>query len=249
MVGQLLAQTQPAGPGAMDILDRMQQFYTDAWNQLMGVLLIGFGVVGLIVPLLVQWMQSRSFKGERRRFERAIAEQRGAFDKKLAEQESSFRKAVEDVARLASRLERVEDASMSHILRAHVFACIAGSDLPAAAEMCRTTLDRDVAAKNYTGAAADAWILLQILGSTRTSTMSLGDREKCFGQIEAAMATLKGIPAQEWRGAANYGLLFETGMGIFRTIDPGASGHEPDDSAPRTTGKSQKDTEHTSPQP
>jgi len=44
------------------ILEKVNAFYSNAWTQLIGFAIVIFGVVGFIVPIIVQLMQNRAFK-------------------------------------------------------------------------------------------------------------------------------------------------------------------------------------------
>jgi hypothetical protein len=47
---------------AVDIVQKIDTFYNNAWNKLIFLITVGFTIVGVIVPLFIQWLQKRSLK-------------------------------------------------------------------------------------------------------------------------------------------------------------------------------------------
>lgn len=47
---------------ATDLIQKVDNFYNNAWNKLVFIISIGFTVVGIIVPLFIQWLQKKSLK-------------------------------------------------------------------------------------------------------------------------------------------------------------------------------------------
>lgn len=46
----------------VDIVQKIDSFYNNAWNKLILVITIGFTIVGVIVPLFIQWLQKKTLK-------------------------------------------------------------------------------------------------------------------------------------------------------------------------------------------
>lgn len=46
----------------IDIVQKVDAFYNNAWNKLIFIITIGFTIVGVIVPLFIQWLQKKSMK-------------------------------------------------------------------------------------------------------------------------------------------------------------------------------------------
>lgn len=46
----------------IDIVQKIDSFYNNAWNKLIFIITVGFTIVGVIVPLFIQWLQKKSLK-------------------------------------------------------------------------------------------------------------------------------------------------------------------------------------------
>ena len=46
----------------LEIINRIDQFYDSAWDKLIIIGTISFGIVGIVVPLIIQWYQKKSLK-------------------------------------------------------------------------------------------------------------------------------------------------------------------------------------------
>ena len=60
----LLQQSAAPTPVPIEIVDKVRQFYTDAWNMLLYYVVALIALVGVVVPLALQWYQQRTFKHE-----------------------------------------------------------------------------------------------------------------------------------------------------------------------------------------
>ena len=60
----LLQQSAAPTPLPIEIVDKVRQFYTDAWNMLLYYVVALIALVGVVVPLALQWYQQRTFKHE-----------------------------------------------------------------------------------------------------------------------------------------------------------------------------------------
>lgn len=47
---------------SMDLLYKMDSFYNNAWTKLILVVTIAFAIIGIVVPVLIQWYQKRELK-------------------------------------------------------------------------------------------------------------------------------------------------------------------------------------------
>lgn len=46
----------------IDIIDKVDTFYNNAWDKLILVGVVAFGIIGIIVPVIIQWYQKRTLK-------------------------------------------------------------------------------------------------------------------------------------------------------------------------------------------
>lgn len=46
----------------VDIVQKIDAFYNNAWNKLIFIITVGFTIVGVIIPLFIQWLQKKTLK-------------------------------------------------------------------------------------------------------------------------------------------------------------------------------------------
>tara|TARA_R110001583_G_C5584277_1_gene403160 strand:- start:160 stop:855 length:696 start_codon:yes stop_codon:yes gene_type:complete len=46
----------------LEIIDKIDSFYNNAWNKLIFIITIGFAIVGVIIPIFIQWLQKNTLK-------------------------------------------------------------------------------------------------------------------------------------------------------------------------------------------
>jgi hypothetical protein len=82
----LLQQSPTPTPAPIEIVDKIRQFYTDAWNMLMVYITILIAIVGVVIPLTIQWYQNKTFRLEEEKLKESLIKENQAFiDKAINE--------------------------------------------------------------------------------------------------------------------------------------------------------------------
>jgi len=221
-----LAQATPSATEISEMVQMTHQFYHDAWSRLTVVLGFGLGIIGVGVPLLVQWILSRTFDRERRHFEKALHEQRTlvaeqvtrqkaavenriaeveeertAQDERIARQETNSENLRETVTQLADRLFKLEVASVSHLHRADIMQLVTADQPLDAMGQCDVQLAIDLEAKDHLAADTDTMLLCGILDKVFRFPYSLGDRKESLKIATSALKKLKGVSRDDWPDA------------------------------------------------
>lgn len=68
----------------MTMLQNVDQFYERSWNHLLVMGSVALAVVGIGMPLLIQWLQARTFAKETASLEKRIEDAAGSLEKRLA---------------------------------------------------------------------------------------------------------------------------------------------------------------------
>ncbi|MDD5223877.1 MAG: hypothetical protein PHE84_07790 [bacterium] len=61
----IAAAANTTTPEVCDIIQKVDAFYNSSWNHLLYIIIIMFGIVGIVVPLFIQWIQTKNFKEEK----------------------------------------------------------------------------------------------------------------------------------------------------------------------------------------
>ena len=59
---------------SIDLVQKVDDFYNNAWTKLIIVISVGFTVVGIIVPLFIQWFQKRSLQASENLLKKEISD-------------------------------------------------------------------------------------------------------------------------------------------------------------------------------
>jgi len=125
----------------IDVVGQFHQFYSDAWMTLLVGMTIAIALVGVVLPLLINWMQTRTFKREEaataKRLEAALARTATELHEKArAEIESLHEKNASDISRLVSettekqyevfstRFDTLKNRQLAEVGRVHAFMAI-----------------------------------------------------------------------------------------------------------------------------
>jgi hypothetical protein len=57
-----IAKTVQTSTDAIDLITKVDSFYNSAWEKLVIIVSISFGIVGIIVPFIIQWYQKKTLK-------------------------------------------------------------------------------------------------------------------------------------------------------------------------------------------
>jgi len=68
-------------------LEFVERYYTNSWNNLLWLLAVSFGVIGILMPVFLQWVQNRSNKKE---IERINNENKALFEGHINEINDKF---------------------------------------------------------------------------------------------------------------------------------------------------------------
>ena len=58
----ILDTVRTSSSNGLDILEKVDTFYNNAWNKLIIVGSVAITIVGIVVPLIIQWYQKRTLK-------------------------------------------------------------------------------------------------------------------------------------------------------------------------------------------
>ena len=103
-----LQQSPTPTPTPIEIVDKVRQFYTDAWNMLILYVTILIAIVGVLVPFTIQWYQNRTFRLEEERLKESLKKDNEVvietvINKRVADLQ---KKLGEDLARTAASLKQ-----------------------------------------------------------------------------------------------------------------------------------------------
>lgn len=90
----------------LDVLDKVNTFYTSSWDRLIITVSIAFGIVGIIIPLIIQWYQRKTLQLSEDNLQALIISE---IDKAKEELKSEFTKRLEEVI-------TTYDAKMEHLI-------------------------------------------------------------------------------------------------------------------------------------
>lgn len=82
IIGAIQAQSN----NAIDLIQKVDTFYNNAWNKLIFVITIGFAIVGIIVPLFLQWLQKRTLKASEELLKKEIGEKTKEIKDKITDE-------------------------------------------------------------------------------------------------------------------------------------------------------------------
>lgn len=110
-------------------LQWVQNFYDSAWNKLIWVVGAGFAIVGLLMPILIQLYQRKSFKDETDRLEKEANKQIEESKRAFAEATDKLKKEIEE--RIKAEIDKLQILSEQtfgglHMIQAQV--CITNRD-------------------------------------------------------------------------------------------------------------------------
>lgn len=77
----------------IEIINAVDQFYNSAWDKLIIMASISFGIVGIIVPIIIQWYQKKSLNLSEENLKIEIENQAEEMEIRLSEK---FSKQIED---------------------------------------------------------------------------------------------------------------------------------------------------------
>jgi len=78
---------------SMDLLNKMDSFYNNSWSKLMIVVTIAFSIIGIIMPILVQWYQKKELKLSEEKLRLEIKQE---IDDALKVMRSDFKKEIDE---------------------------------------------------------------------------------------------------------------------------------------------------------
>ena len=70
----IIQSLQKNQDGAFDIIQKVDSFYNNAWTKLIFVITIGFTIVGIIVPFIIQRIQNNALKASEALLKKEIAD-------------------------------------------------------------------------------------------------------------------------------------------------------------------------------
>ena len=78
----------------LDVLDKVNTFYTSSWDRLIITVSIAFGIVGIVMPLIIQWYQKKTLQLSEDNLKALIISE---IENTKEELKSDFSKRLEDV--------------------------------------------------------------------------------------------------------------------------------------------------------
>jgi len=88
-------------------LEFVERYYTNSWNSLLWLLAVAFGVIGILMPIILQWIQNRNNKKEIKLIKKEIElikkENEALLEKKINDVEGKFSKIEKDMYNLQGK--------------------------------------------------------------------------------------------------------------------------------------------------
>lgn len=103
----LISQKIILDVSGVDLIDKVQTFYQSGFNMLVAVLGVGLVIVGVVVPLLIQWYQNRSFKKKEKAFVEKLDKAVEEFQLKLGTEITTVKKLLENLEK--QMLKKISD--------------------------------------------------------------------------------------------------------------------------------------------
>ncbi len=91
-----------------DLVEKVDNFYNNAWTKLIFIISIGFGVVGIVVPIFIQWFQKRSLKASEEILKKEIATKTKDIQEEIS---TNLKKEIEEKFKLYAKEIEVTRAS------------------------------------------------------------------------------------------------------------------------------------------
>lgn len=126
---------------AVELISNVDSFYNSAWNKLIIVGSLAFGVIGILVPLVIQWYQKKTLKISEELLKKDIENQ---ILKLKSELVLEINKTLEE--RLEKFEEKIDIASASH--NAKTFH-LEGNSLFNQGQIAQALADFVIAARDY----------------------------------------------------------------------------------------------------
>jgi hypothetical protein len=114
----LLQQSPTPIPAPIEIVDKVRQFYTDAWNMLILYVTILIAIVGVVIPLIIQRYQNRTFRLEEEKLkDNLIKENKATIEKAINERAADLQKQMdENMERITASLKQEMARSLTGAL-------------------------------------------------------------------------------------------------------------------------------------
>jgi type II secretory pathway pseudopilin PulG len=113
-----LLQSPTPTPAPIEIVDKVRQFYTDAWNMLILYVTILIAIVGVVIPLIIQRYQNRTFRLEEEKLkDNLIKENKAIIEKAINERAADLQKQMdENMERITASLKQEMARSLTGTL-------------------------------------------------------------------------------------------------------------------------------------
>ena len=85
----ILQNSQESKISGIELLEKVNNFYNSAWDKLIIIGTISFGIIGIVIPLLIQWYQKKVLKLSEERLTKEI-------EKKTAIMQKQFKKTIQE---------------------------------------------------------------------------------------------------------------------------------------------------------
>jgi tetratricopeptide (TPR) repeat protein len=92
----------------IDLVQKVDSFYNNAWTKLIFIISIGFTIVGVIVPLFIQWLQKRTLKASEDLLKKEIADKTKAIKDEIS---TNLKKEIEEKFKLYEKEIEITRAS------------------------------------------------------------------------------------------------------------------------------------------
>lgn len=92
----------------IDLVQKVDDFYNNAWSKLIFIISISFTIVGVIVPLFIQWLQKRTLKASEDLLKKEIVDKTKAIKEEIL---TNIKKEVEEKFKLYEKEIEITRAS------------------------------------------------------------------------------------------------------------------------------------------
>lgn len=112
----ILNAIETSGKEQTEIISKVNEFYNSAWEKLVLIGTVSFGIVGIIIPMAIQWYQRRSLKLSEDILKKEMALELENSKKEILEQiQISLKESLDNYERKIEKLNSSMEASTFHL--------------------------------------------------------------------------------------------------------------------------------------
>ena len=112
----VIKTSQELGVNSLDVLEKVDYFYNSAWNKLVLIGSISFAIVGIVVPLLIQWYQKKVLVLSENKLKAEIKSETSKIEKRIKESvQTELEEKIKDYEKKIESLNASSNAKAFHL--------------------------------------------------------------------------------------------------------------------------------------